>query len=167
MLELDDTPIDFSIGAMHPKTYPLKAGKLTTDGHTIPLVATRPSAFCPAEIRAVCEGRGIPVSAEPRRMETRPGTIAIEWSVGDLVIREHDRGALWIGEGADRRMLLHDRASLPLAPKPVALVPRCPQCGFAYGIAGHTRIVRRNRCDEEMTFCSVACGDHFQMGCEG
>ena len=52
-------------------------------------------------------------------------------------------------------------------PAPVALVPRCPQCGFAYGIASHSRMVWKNRQQVEMTFCSEACGADYQIGSEG
>ena len=153
---MSDDEIDFSDEAMFATSKP-------TPPPLAPLRAQRVSVFTPAEVRRACEARGIVVTAEPTRTEDR-ASLAIEWKAGDLVIREHVGGALWTGDGADRRLILHDRSALP----PVAaMVPRCPHCGFAYGIASHTRIVRRNRRDEEMTFCSVACGGDFQMGCEG
>ena len=53
-------------------------------------------------------------------------------------------------------------------PAPVASVPRCAQCGFAYGIAFHDRnIYVRGRGWKMERFCSEACGANYQMGCEG
>lgn len=56
----------------------------------------------------------------------------------------------------------------PAADPPAPLVPRCRQCGHAYGIAFHTRnIYRRGEGWKEERFCSEACGADYQMGCEG
>lgn len=61
------------------------------------------------------------------------------------------------------------RAAVTVAADPPApLVPRCRQCGHAYGIAFHTRnIYRRGEGWKEERFCSEACGADYQMGCEG
>ena len=68
-------------------------------------------------------------------------------------------------------------ALAPLAPKPApairppapdgVMVPRCPQCGFAYGTAFHSRMIWRGGRQNEVRFCSEACGANYQMGCEG
>ena len=59
------------------------------------------------------------------------------------------------------------RPTPPISNTPAVMVPRCPQCGFAYGLASHSRMVWKNRQQVEMTFCSEACGADYQIGSEG
>ncbi len=60
------------------------------------------------------------------------------------------------------------RPTPPINNAPAVMVSRCPQCGFAYGTAYHTRnIYRRGTGWKEERFCSECCGADYQMGCEG
>lgn len=153
----DDEPIDFSIDSMYskPKVRP-----------PTPPVDDRPSAFTPAEIRAACEKAGIVVTTKPVRM-ARSGTLSINWAVGDVIVREHSGGVLWEGDGAARRCLMYGKPRAVEAVSPAPPVARCPQCGFAFGAAFHTRVIFQNRRQSEIRFCSPACGADYQMGCEG